>query len=83
MGIEEVQGFNMVHAVTGNVRRYILCKVGSNKRYLVEVTQQQSEAYFEILGQLCEEAKAMHAQGQTSLKALKAWASQRKAELLA
>ena len=74
----------MVHAIVGkNVRRYILCEIeGGYKKFLCEVTQQQSADYLALTDQLLHEAEGLIAAGATVFSELKTWAIQRKAELL-
>ena len=79
-----VEGFNLTHAKTpGKERRYILAKIGKLKKFMVEVSLPQSPNYHDLAAQLSSELQAQVDEGKTNFKHLKAWAAQRKAELLA
>ena len=80
---QPIEGFNITHAQTpGKVRRYILAKVGKAKKFIAEVSLQQSPHYHTLAGQLFSELQSQVDEGTTDFKHLKAWAAQRKMELL-
>ena len=79
---EEVTGCGMVHASTGNIRKYIMAKVGTKQKYVTEITQQQSAEYEKLVEQLLADLNKQVALGVTDLGDLKAFASAKKRELL-
>ena len=76
----KVTSTSIVYATKGNVRAYIMggCQ-NAKKRFMVEITQSQTEHYLEL-------TKTLHAEMQSFLgdkfAKVKAWAKERKNELL-
>ena len=80
--IQPIMWTNMVYAVSGSTRAYLLGKVGTSKKLLVEITKKQSEAYHSYISTIQAELQNKIAEGQVDFKIAKAWCSQRRLELL-
>ena len=75
-----VKQIYLTHAITGNVRAYLLAKGDEQKSQLVQVAPSESKKYVQLAEKLkaeCEERKANY-----TFRALKEWAKRRKSELL-
>ena len=75
----KVTSTNVVHAKTTNVRAYIMGTLGSQKKFVAEISRAQSEQYLDLVAVLHADMQSCLGQ---PLNQLKAWAQKRKLELL-
>ena len=79
---EVVWGVLQHQALSGNVRSYLLCKVGGCKKHLVAISHRESQEHYSLVETLCKEALGKLDDSKTFAE-LQSWAYQRKQELLA
>ena len=72
----------LTQALTGNVRTYLLVKVGEGKKHLVAISLNESQKYKGLVQILMGEVKERIA-ANTTFMDMQTWAYQRKNELLA